>query len=134
MALTAARTSLATTLRESAGATRAGTGEYLSLRGLAVAAEVALALVLLVGGSLMLATLAKLRGESLGIDPRNVVTFAVRPPEVRYSPESAPAFIERLLAAIQAVPGVTAATVAGRSTGKVDGREGAVPVQLPARQ
>jgi putative ABC transport system permease protein len=112
-ALTAARTSLATTLRESAGATRAGSGAYLSLRGLAVAAEVALALVLLVGGSLMLATLARLRGESLGIDPRNVITFALRPPEVRYPPTSAPAFIERLLAEIQAVPGVASATVDG---------------------
>ena len=112
-ALTASRSALATTLRQGAGASRAGAGSHLSLRGLAVAAEVALALVLLMGGSLMLATLARLRGESLGIDPRNVITFAVRPPEVRYSPEAAPAFIERLLTAIEAVPGVTAATVDG---------------------
>jgi putative ABC transport system permease protein len=79
----------------------------------AVAVEVALALVLLIGGSLMLATLAKLRGESVGIDPRNVIAFAVRPPEVRYSTQTAPAFIERLLASLERVPGVTAATVDG---------------------
>ena len=112
-ALTAARSSLGTTLRESSGATRAGAGAHLSLRGLAVASEVALALVLLMGGSLMLATLARLRGESLGIDPRNVITFAVRPPEARYRTTEAPAFIERLLATIQAVPGVSSATVDG---------------------
>jgi predicted permease len=112
-ALTAARTSLASTLRESAGATRAANGAHLSLRSIAVATEIALALVLLVGGSLMLTTLARLRGESIGIDPRNVITFAVRPPEVRYPPESAPAFIERLLAAIEAVPGVASASVDG---------------------
>ena len=112
-ALTAARTSLATTLRESAGTTRAAVGRYPSLRGIAVAAELALALVLLVGGSLMLATLARLRTESIGIDPRNVVTFAVRPPEVRYPPATAPAFIERLLTALEAVPGVASATVDG---------------------
>jgi len=112
-ALTAARTSLAAAMKESTGATRAGAGSYLSLRGLAVAAEVALALVLLVGGSLMLATLARLRGESIGMDPRNVVSLAVRPPEVRYAPEAAPAFIERLLSAIESVPGVEAARVDG---------------------
>jgi putative ABC transport system permease protein len=135
-ALTAARTSLATTLRESTGATRAGSGSYGSLRGLAVAAEMALALVLLAGATLMLATLARLRGESIGIDPRNVVAFEVRPPEVRYAPEAAPAFIERLLTSINAVPGVSATTADGcaplvascaRSTLLIAGR----PLPLP---
>ncbi len=112
-ALTATKTALATTLRQSGAVTRAGRGSFASLRGIAVAVEVALALVLLTGGSLMLATLARLRGESLGIDPRNVITFSVRPPEVRYATTAAPAFIERLLASIATVPGVTAATVDG---------------------
>ena len=112
-ALTSARTSLATTLRQSGAVTRVGGASRLSVRGLTVALEMALALVLLTGGSLMLATLARLRGESLGIDPRNVITFSVRPPEARYSTTTAPAFIERLLAEIGAVPGVTAATVDG---------------------
>jgi len=111
-ALTAARTSVGTTLRQSGAVTRGG-GASRSVRGLTVAIEVALALVLLTGGSLMLATLARLRGESLGIDPRNVVTFSLRPPEARYASPSAPAFIERLLAQIQAVPGVSGATVDG---------------------
>jgi predicted permease len=112
-ALTAARTSLATTLRQSGAVTRVGGASRHSLRGLTVAIEVALALVLLTGGSLMLATLARLRGESIGIDPRNVITFSIRPPEVRYPPATAPAFIERLLAEIETIPGVTAATVDG---------------------
>jgi putative ABC transport system permease protein len=139
-ALTAARTSLAMTLRESAGATRAGVGSHGSLRGIAVAAEVALALVLLVGGSLMLATLSRLRGESIGIDPRNVITFAVRPPEVRYAPTEAPAFVERLLSAISAVPGVVSATVDGcapltsscaRTSLLLVGRPAPLPGQAP---
>ena len=139
-ALTAARTSLATTLRETAGTTRAHARSYLSLRGIAVATEVALALVLLVGGSLMLTTLARLRGESIGIDPRNVVTFAVRPPEVRYATTAAPAFIERLLTAIESVPGVTSATVdgcaplvasCGRSSLYIAGRPTPPPGQAP---
>ena len=110
-ALTGSRASLATTLRQGGTSSR-GAGR-MSLRSIAVALEMALALVLLTGGSLMLATLAKLQGESLGIDPRNVVVFSVRPPEVRYSPAAAPAFIERLLTSVQNVPGVTSATVDG---------------------
>ena len=112
-ALTAARTSLATTLRQSGGVTRTAGARRLSVRGVAVALEIALAIVLLAGGSLMLATLARLRGESIGIDPRNVITFSIRPPEARYATPSAPAFIERLLAEIGSVPGVSAATVDG---------------------
>jgi putative ABC transport system permease protein len=111
--LTAAQTSLANTLRQSGAVTRVGGASRLSVRGLTVAIEVALALVLLTGGSLMLATLARLRGESLGIDPRNVITFSVRPPEVRYTTATAPAFIERLLATLKSVPGVSEATVDG---------------------
>jgi putative ABC transport system permease protein len=112
-ALTATRTALATTLRQSGTVTRGDRGSGALIRGLAVAVEIALALVLLTGGSLMLATLARLRGESLGIDPRNVITFTLRPPEVRYATAAAPRFIERLLAAVAAAPNVTAATVDG---------------------
>lgn len=112
-ALAASRGSLAVTLREGGAVTRPGTPGRRSLRGLGVAIEMALALVLLVAGSLMLATLARLRGESLGIDPRHVLTFALRPPDARYATEVAPAFIERLLAALHTIPGVTAATVDG---------------------
>jgi putative ABC transport system permease protein len=112
-ALTAVRTGLSTSMRHGGSITRSGHGARLSLRGLAVAGELALAVVLLTGGSLMLATLARLRGEPIGIEPTRVLTFGVRPPEVRYPTTQASAFIERLLAAIAAVPGVEAATVDG---------------------
>src|SRR5262245_59644059 len=111
-ALTAARTSIGATLRQSGAVTRGGAWQ-LSVRNATVAIEVALALVLLTGGSLMLATLARLRGESIGIDPRNVITFSVRPPEAKYATASAPAFIERLLGELREVPGVTGATADG---------------------
>jgi len=111
-ALTAVRADLSASMRQGGSVTRSGATRF-SLRGLAVAVEIALAVVLLTAGSLMIATLARLSGESLGIEPTRVLTFAVRPPEVRYPPASAPAFIERLLAAVEAVPGVEAATVDG---------------------
>jgi len=110
--LTAIRADLSASMRQGGSVTRSGASR-LSLRGLAVAVEVALAVVLLTVGSLMIATVAKLSGEPLGIEPTHVLTFAVRPPEVRYPTEIAPAFIERLLAAVEAVPGVEAATVDG---------------------
>ena len=113
-ALTATRMGVATTLRQSgAVAQGGGSAARWSARGLTVALELALALVLLSGGSLMLATLDRLSGESLGIDPRNVITFAIRPPEAMYSTDRAPMFIERLLRELTEVPGVTAATVDG---------------------
>jgi putative ABC transport system permease protein len=112
-AVTAVRSSIGTTLRQSGAVTRVGGASRLSLRGAVVAIEVALALVLLTGGSLMLATLARLRGEPLGIDPRNVITFSVRPAEAKYGTASAPAFIERLLTELREVPGVVGATVDG---------------------
>ena len=129
-ALTAIRADLSASMRQGGSVTRSG-ATRLSLRGIAVAVEIALAVVLLTAGSLMIATVARLRGEPIGIEPTRVLTFAIRPPEVRYPTESAPAFIERLLAAVQAVPGVEAATVDGcaplgtscaRSTLRIRGR------------
>lgn len=139
-AFTAIRTSLSTSLRRGGASTRTTPGGPLSLRGLAVATEVALAVVLLVGGSLMLATLARLRGEPLGIDPERVITFSIRPPEVRYSTPVAPAFIERLLERVESVPGVVSATVDGcaplvascaRSTLHIIGRAEPAPGEAP---
>ena len=138
-ALTAVRAGLSTSMRQGGSVTRSG-HRILSLRGVAVAAEVALAVVLLVGGSLMLATLARLRGEPLGFDPARVITFAVRAPDARYPPAQAPAFIERLLASIEAIPGVVAATVDGcaplvascaRTTLHVTGRRAPRPGEAP---
>ena len=49
------------------------------LSGALVTVEVALAVVLLVGSGLFLASFARVTGVNLGIDPRNVLTVHVRP-------------------------------------------------------
>jgi putative ABC transport system permease protein len=114
-ALQSARADLSAALKGggSGGARTTPATRRLSARGVAVATEVALALVLLVGGSLMTASFLTLRGQPLGLDRERVLAFAIRPPEVKYPPDVAPAFLERLLARVSTVPGVVAVTVDG---------------------
>ena len=52
-------------------------------RGALVAAQLALALVLLIGSGLLIRSFLKLQGADLGCDPKNVLTFAVRYPEAQ---------------------------------------------------
>lgn len=117
-----------------AGATVAGTAGTLrrpSVRGVLVAVEAGLATILLVAGGLMLDSFRRMTGTDLGVNAEGVLTFWVRPPEARVPTDAAPAFVARLLEAIKAVPGVTAATVDGgapvsgsaRSTLYIVGRE-----------
>ena len=90
------------------------------LRSLLVVAEVALALVLLVGAGLMARSFVKLRQSPVGFTERNVLTMRVTLPYAKYpSPISAEdrrnpaglAFYERLLERVESLPGVKAASV-----------------------
>jgi predicted permease len=75
-----------------------------------VVAEVALALMLMVGAALLVRSLGKLRGVDPGFEPRNLLLGLVSIPDARYpTPESRTAFFERVLERIRALPGVTAA-------------------------
>lgn len=108
------RPPLSHALRDGAGVTAGGaTLRRLSLRGVIVALEAALAVVLLVVGGLLLESFRRMRGTELGITPDGVLSFWIRPSEAQVTAEDAPAFITRVLAAIEAIPGVEAATVDG---------------------
>lgn len=73
-ALRASRVDLSSTMKESGS--RSGTGlRHNKARGLLVVAEVALALVLLVGASLLIRTYAALRAVDPGFDPTRVLTM-----------------------------------------------------------
>jgi putative ABC transport system permease protein len=78
-----------------------------------MALEAALAMVLLVGAGLLLDSYARMRRTDLGVDPDRVLTFWLRPSEVRVPPSAAPGFIRQVLDAIGRVPGVAAVTVDG---------------------
>jgi predicted permease len=83
-------------------------------RGL-VTAEIALALVLLVGAGLMLRTLDRLTTFDPGFRPRGLVTLRLTVPETSVSGEAAPerlaAFSRTLLEQIRGLPGVSAASL-----------------------
>ena len=95
-----------------AGRGSVGVGS-MRLRHLLVAAETALALVLLVAGGLFAASLRALSDTEVGFDRRNLITFMIRPSDVKYPPPKAPALISRVLDEVRRVPGVEAASVDG---------------------
>ncbi|HYY55953.1 MAG TPA: ABC transporter permease [Pyrinomonadaceae bacterium] len=82
-------------------------------RRILVKAEIALALVLLVGAGLMLKSFWRLLNTDSGFDPKNVLTARITLPESRYpEPQQVNAFYKQLLERIEALPGVqSAATV-----------------------
>ena len=111
-ALTASRADLSTALKQ--GVARAGQGRHRrhgNMRSMLVAGEVALALLLSAGAALALGAARRFQRVPLGIEPAHVLTFRIAPSEVQYPAPAAPAFIEHVLAAVRAVPGVEAATV-----------------------
>lgn len=85
------------------------------LYGGLVAAEVALAVVLMVAAGLLAKTLTQLRAVDPGFDVENVYTLRVSPSEMRYADEDGRrALYSELLEAIAAAPGVrSVAAVSG---------------------
>lgn len=98
-------------LREgSQQATASGTRHRL--RGALVVAEVALAVILVVGAGLMVRSLAALGRIDLGFDPDQVLTLRVSVPQARYeTPEQVVGFYRQLLDRVRELPGVRSAGV-----------------------
>ena len=71
-----------------------------------VVSEVAVACLLLTASGLLIESFARIQNRRIGFVSGNVLTFWVRPPGSRYPPASGPATVDRLLARMQAVPGV----------------------------
>jgi putative ABC transport system permease protein len=81
------------------------------LRGALIVAEVAVALMLLVGAGLLVQTFVKLQRVDLGFDVHNVLTATVELPEAQYAkPEQKIVFYQRLQERVQALPGVVQAS------------------------
>jgi putative ABC transport system permease protein len=108
-ALVASQDGASIALREAGGKTTAGPARQ-KLGSVLVAAELAFAFLLLMGAGLMLRTFANLRAVSPGFKPQNVLTVQVTLTEARYpDPAQRKAFFDKLLAAVQATPGVQSA-------------------------
>jgi putative ABC transport system permease protein len=110
-AWTASRGGVSEALKEGGRSATAG-GARQRLRSTFVIAELAVALVLLVGAGLLIKTFWKLRSVEPGFKPDHLLTMRVELPEARYK-EVAPQtrFRVQALAAINSLPGVQAAMV-----------------------
>jgi putative ABC transport system permease protein len=84
------------------------------MRSILVCVEVALTLVLLIGVSLMTASLVKLNQERPGFNPERLLTLVVAPPENRYRGRQKQEFFDRLIVEIARIPEVQ--SVAATST------------------
>jgi len=108
-ALQTSNANLRETLSESArGSTADKAGR--SVRRALVVAEVALALTLLVGASLLIKSVARLQRVEPGFDPGNLLTFTLSLPQSKYPSDTQQvAFFDQVLPRIATVPGVRAA-------------------------
>ncbi len=96
-------------LKEASG--RSGTGlRHNRARGVLVAAEMALAVILLAGAALMIRTFVGLRSAQPGFDPRNVLTMQTSLTGGRYdSTAKAESFVRQVTQRIETLPGVQGA-------------------------
>ncbi len=100
------------TLKSAAGRTT-GAAAANRFRAILVTAELALALVLLIGSGLMIKAFWKLQQVNAGFNPENVLTMRIALPRRSYATgASANAFWSSLLARANSLPGVTAASMA----------------------
>jgi putative ABC transport system permease protein len=110
-ALRTRRINLVESLREGGQQATLG-GRRQQLRGALVMAEVALAVILVIGAGLMIRSLAALGRIDLGFNPDRVLTMRVAVPAGRYdTPQKTVGFFQQLLERVRAVPGVSHAGV-----------------------
>ncbi len=105
----AMRADLNGTLAEGSRGNTAGPNRH-TLRGVLVASEVALALILLVGAALMVQTFNRLITVNPGYNPKNALRFSVALHQDSYgAPDRIRGFQQQVLAGLRGTPGVKAA-------------------------
>ena len=103
-----ARTSPNEALRQQSRSSTGSRG-LVRFRGALAAAQVALALTLLSGAGVLLASFHRLQQVDLGVDVERLLTFEVNVPSVGYDERRRAVFQEELAVRFAALPGVTAA-------------------------
>jgi putative ABC transport system permease protein len=107
-ALQASRPAVVESLRE--GGREGGSGASRRTRHVLIAAEVALAFMLLAGAGLLLRTLWSMQQLDRGFSPSRIATMRLSLPGAAYAgPPEVRAFYSRLLERVRALPGVEAA-------------------------
>jgi putative ABC transport system permease protein len=95
-----------------AGGKMAGGGRrWLDARAMLVTAQIALALILLVGAGLMIRSAGRLQGTGIGVNPEGLFTVRLELPRATYGPERGPTFYAQLLERVKALPGAQSAAL-----------------------
>ncbi|MCL5006141.1 MAG: ABC transporter permease, partial [Acidobacteria bacterium] len=110
-ALRSTRLDLTPALKGGVGASTLGGRRRMRLGNSLAAIQVGLALLLAIGAGLFVRTLTNLEDQNLGFDQHHLLLFAVDPTQNGYRGERLTDFYARLLAQLQALPGVTSATM-----------------------
>ena len=111
-ALHASRFNLFGSLKEG-GRTATDGASRSRMRSLLVISQVSLAVILLIGASLLIESMFHLLHQSPGFDPQGVAAFSLDLPDARYGkPEQSADFFKELLSRIRTVPGVKNASAA----------------------
>ena len=132
-AMRASSVQLSDTLKEGTRSMSGARGG-VRLRRALVVTEIALALVLLIGAGLLLASFRRLSSVDAGFDAANLLTARLSVPQSRYpQPAQARAFYQEVLTRTQALPGVRAAgyTTALPLSGSVNGAPVAIEGRAP---
>ncbi|MFZ0819935.1 MAG: ABC transporter permease [Candidatus Acidiferrales bacterium] len=105
-ALRVARSDLNLTLRAASHGMTVGAGAH-RLRGVFVASEIAISLVLLIGAGLLIRSFLVLRGGSLGFRMDHIVTARVSIPPDKYTEDAqVVGFYDRLIESVRGLPAV----------------------------
>ncbi len=128
-ALQTSRADLSTELKEGARGSTA-TRETTRLRSILVVAQLAIALVLLVGAGLLVRSFLKLQSSDPGCDPENVLTFRVGLPPTQFKDtDFVRRFWSRALARLGEIPGVEASGFISALPGTRSASFGAIYVE-----
>jgi len=127
-ALQSTKPELAPALKDEAGITL-GSGAQLNFRKVAVAAQVALCLLLLIGAGLFVRSLANLRSIDPGFRTSNIVQFSVAPRSAGYDANRTDGFYRSLEERLQSLPGVHSAGLAAMAVLTSTGFDRAITVE-----
>jgi len=128
-ALRATRLDLAASLKEKGASSSAGRSR-LALNQALIVAQVALSLFLLVGAGLFVRSLQKLKSLDAGFEREQVLAFTVEP-GYGLSAAQQTSLYKQLLARLEALPGVRAASVSNRLLFNFNVAAGGAKIKVP---
>jgi predicted permease len=108
-----ARVDLTPALKEGEGSSTSaarGSAKWFSIGNALVVAQVALAIVVLVGAGLLVRTLANLRNVDVGFDSHNILIFGIDPTLIGYKGPQADSLYRDLQGRLSETPGVKSAS------------------------